>query len=300
VLFVQTLNGCISKVIEALRMIDKVEKFPAGQYYGTNAFDRRFPRIGLSHLRATVPEHEVKEHSHAGAHMVLATRGRYVTSAAGVQREGPVLVYNPPDVVHRDRFAGEGGWFFAISFDADDSRDLYEQIKLPDFALRNHDPLVIKQAFGLLKAAATRDAVKLDLEVLTLNVLSSLNVQIPLSLSPPPWLQRAQEMIADLSDEDLGIADIAEAIGVHRVYLARQYLRHLGCTPGEDLRRRRVERATQLLMTSDQALTDIALSCGFCDQSHLNRAFMQQWGLTPTGFTKLSGLKAGFKYPRLN
>lgn len=281
-------------------MKDKVEKFPSGQYYGTNAFDRRFPRIGLSHLRATVPEHEVKEHSHAGAHMVLATRGRYVTSAAGAQREGPVLVYNPPDVVHRDRFAGEGGWFFAISFDADDSRDLYEQIKLPDFALRNHDPLVIQQAFGLLKAAATRDAVKLDLEVLTLNILSSLNLQVPLSPNPPPWLQRAQEMIADLSDEDFGIADIADAIGVHRVYLARQYLRHLGCTPGDDLRRRRVERATQLMMTSDQTLTDIALNCGFCDQSHLNRAFMQQWGLTPTGFTKLSGSKAGFKYPRLN
>jgi len=281
-------------------MKDKVERFSSGQYYGTNAFDRRFPRIGLSHLRATVPEHEVKEHSHAGAHMVLATRGRYVTSAAGAPREGPVLVYNPPDVVHRDRFAGEGGWFFAISFDVDDSRDLYEQIKLPDFALRNHDPLVIQQAFGLLKAAATRDAVKLDLEVLTLNILSSLNLQVPLSLNPPPWLQRAQEMIADLSDEDLGIADIADAIGVHRVYLARQYLRHLGCTPGDDLRRRRVERATQLMMTSDQTLTDIALSCGFCDQSHLNRAFLQQWGLTPTGFTKLSGLKAGFKYPRLN
>ncbi|MFZ6798731.1 helix-turn-helix domain-containing protein [Undibacterium sp. Di24W] len=277
-----------------------IDKFPSGQYYGTNAFARRFPRFGLSHLRATVPEHEVKEHSHTGAHMVLATRGRYVTSAAGTQREGPVFVYNPPDVVHRDRFAGEGGWFFAINFDAEDSRELVEQAKLPDFALRHHDPVIIKQAFGLLRAAASGDAVKLDLEVLTLNLLSILNAKNTLSPNPPSWLQRAQEMIADLSDQDLGIADIADAIGVHRVYLARQYVRHLGCTPGDDLRRRRVERATQLMMTSDQTLTDIALSCGFCDQSHLNRAFLQQWGLTPTGFAKLSGLKAGFKYPILN
>lgn len=275
-----------------------IEKFPSGQYYGTNAFDRRFPRISLSHLRATVPEYEVKEHSHAGAHIVLATRGRYVTSASGVRREGPVLVYNPPDVVHRDRFADKGGWFFAISFDADDSRELYEQVKLPDFAIRNHDPLVIKKAFGLLKAAASRDAAKLDLEVLTFNVLGSLYTQTSLSPNPPPWLQRAQEMIADMSDEDLGITDIAAAVGVHRVYLARQYLRHLGCTPGDDLRRRRVERATQLMMTTDQALSDIALVCGFCDQSHLNRAFLQQWGLTPTNFAKLSGFKKGFNYPR--
>ena len=277
-----------------------IDKFPSGHYYGTSAFDRRFLKLGLCHLRATVPEHEVKEHSHAGAHMVLATRGRYVTSASGIQREGPVLVYNPPDVVHRDRFAGEGGWFFAISFDAADSRELYEQVKLPDFAIRNHDPLVIKQAFGLLKATASHDAIKLDLEALTFNVLGSLTTQAPLSPNPPPWLQLAQEMIADLSDEDLGIADIADAVGVHRVYLARQYLRHLGCTPGDDLRRRRVDRATQLIMTGDQALSDIALACGFCDQSHLNRAFLQQWGLTPTSFTKLSDFKDGFKYPRPN
>ena len=277
-----------------------IAKFPSGHYYGTNAFDRHFLSIGLSHLRATVPEHEVKEHSHAGAHIVLATRGRYVTCASGAQREGPVLVFNPPDVVHRDRFAGEGGWFFAISFDPGDSRELYEQLKLPNIAIRNHDPQVIKQAFGLLKAAASCDAAKLDLEVLTFNVLGNLYRQDPLSPNPPSWLRRAQEMIADMSSEDLGIADIAEAIGVHRVYLARQYIRHLGCTPGDDLRRRRVERATQLIMTSDQALSDIALACGFCDQSHLNRAFLQQWGLTPMSFMKLSRCKEGFNYPRPN
>jgi AraC family transcriptional regulator len=281
-----------------------IAKFPSGHYYGTNAFDRRVLRsdmsLGLSHLRATVPEHEVKEHSHAGAHLVLATRGRYITSATGEQREGPVLVYNPPDVVHRDRFAGAGGWFFAISFDPADSCDLLEQIKLPDFALRNHDPQVIKLAFGLLKAAASCDAAKLDLEVLTFNVLGSVATQDSLSPNPPPWLRRAQEMIADMSSEDLGIADIATAVGVHRVYLARQYIRHLRCTPGDDLRRRRVERATQLIMTTDQALSDIALACGFCDQSHLNRAFLLHWELTPTSFKKLSACKEGFNYPRPN
>jgi len=84
-----------------------------------------------------------------------------------------------------------------------------------------HDPLVLKQAFELLKAAVSLDTVKLELEVLTLNLLSNLNTKNTLSLNPPPWLLRAQEMIADLSDQDLGIADIADTIGVHRVYLAR-------------------------------------------------------------------------------
>lgn len=275
-----------------------INTFPSGQYYGTRTFDRYVSSMRFAHLQATVPEHEVKTHSHTGAHLVLATRGRYVTSASGAQREGPVLVYNPPDVVHRDRFAGEGGWFFAISLDASDSHALIEHINLPDFALRNHDPLVIKQAFQLLQASASRDMTKLDIETITFNLLARFYKQAPLSPHPPPWLLRAQEMIADLSAEDLSVADIAKAVGVHRVYLARQYLHHLGCTPGLDLRRRRIERATQLLMASDQSLSDIAYTCGFCDQSHLNRAFLQQWGLTPTCFIKLSNFNHGFKYPR--
>ena len=168
-----------------------IDKFPSGQYYGTNQFDRRFLTMGLSHLRATVPEHEVKEHSHFGAHIVLATRGRYVTSASGMQREGPVLVYNPPDVVHRDRFAGEGGWFFAISFDASDSRELVEHLNLPNIAMRSHDAQMMKLAFKLLKAAASPDTTKLDLEILTLHILGSFYKQSPLSRNLPPWLQQA-------------------------------------------------------------------------------------------------------------
>jgi AraC family transcriptional regulator len=277
-----------------------IEKLPSGQFYGSHSFKRSYPNFGLSHLRATVPEHEVKEHSHSGAHLVLATRGRYLTTATGDQREGPMLVYNPPEVVHRDRFSEEGGWFFAINFDVENTNDLYEQIRLPDFALRVHNPFVIKKGFELLNVATSLEAVKLDIEVIIFEILSNIDTQKSLSTHPPPWLQQAQEMIADLSHEDLGITEIANTIGVHRVYLARQYQRHLGCTPGDDLRRRRVERATQLIMSSNRTLSDIALSCGYCDQSHLNRAFLHQWGLTPTRFAKLNELMLGCNYPRLS
>ncbi len=268
-----------------------MNRFSTGQYYGAHTFERRVAGVGLRHLQATVPEHEIQEHSHAGAHLVLATRGVYKTSAHGERREGPVLVFNPPDVVHRDCFAVDGGWFFAISLSEDDTRALYEQMHLPDYALRSHDPQLIKQVFQLMQATGNSETSSLDLELMTTALLNDFAPQTKTSAKPPSWLQRAQEMIADLSDQDLGVADIADALGLHRVYLARQYVRHLGCTPGNDLRRRRVERATQLMMTSDQTFTEIALASGFCDQSHLNRAFLQQWGMTPSDFAKMGGAR---------
>lgn len=264
-----------------------MERFSTGHYYGSQAFERCVAGLKLSHLRATIPEHEIEEHSHVGAHLVLATRGAYKSSASGEPREGPVLVFNPPDVVHRDCFAGDDGWFFAMSFSPAETAAWYDQIHLPDFALRFHEPQILVQALRLMQVAASSDVSQFDLEIMLTGLLSNLTPQVALSRKPPPWLRQAQEMIADIARHDLGIAEIADALGVHRVYLARQYAQHFGASPGLDLRRRRIERATQLMMKGDLTLIEIAMACGFCDQSHMNRAFLQQWGMSPLAFARL-------------
>jgi AraC-like DNA-binding protein len=42
-----------------------------------------------------------------------------------------------------------------------------------------------------------------------------------------------------------------------------------------------VEEAARRLADTDQPLAEIALACGFCDQSHLTRTFRRRTGLTP-------------------
>lgn len=265
-------------------------RFAEREYYGTRAFERRAAGLSFSYLQATIPEHEVREHSHESMHLVLATRGVYQTSARGEQREGPVLVFNPPEVVHRDCFCGDDGWFFAIHVAQDQIALLHEEIQLPDYAQRIYQPMILKLALNLMRTASSPDCSGLDLELLTTNLLLHLLPPTPLSTKPPPWLKQAQEMMADVSEQDLSVADIADALGVHRVYLARQYVRHLGCRPGDELRRRRVERATQMIMSGRGTLTEIAFACGFCDQSHMNRAFAKQWGMSPLSLAKLLDL----------
>lgn len=179
-------------------------RFPSGHYYGTHAFHRAIPGIKLSHLQGTVPEHEVMEHAHEGAHIILATRGHYITSAAGQEREGSTLIFNPADIVHRDRFQGDGGWFFAVSFDPESSLDLSGQLKLPGHATRHASPVASKRALQLLQAAATPDQGKLDLDVLTINLLECFADRVAACPHPPRWLKDAQDMIADLADADLG------------------------------------------------------------------------------------------------
>jgi AraC family transcriptional regulator len=68
------------------------------------------------------------------------------------------------------------------------------------------------------------------------------------------------------------------------VHLARVFRRHLGCTPGDYLRRRRLERAAVLLRETARPLSDVALHCGFADQSHFANAFKRHTGVTPGSY----------------
>jgi AraC family transcriptional regulator len=45
--------------------------------------------------------------------------------------------------------------------------------------------------------------------------------------------------------------------------------------------RRRLQRACHLIITSSASLSEIALSVGFADQSHLCRVFKRAFGRSP-------------------
>ena len=58
-----------------------------------------------------------------------------------------------------------------------------------------------------------------------------------------------------------------------------------GLTPHAYLLNLRVDRARARLRRG-QSLAEVALDCGFCDQSHLPRAFSRLVGLTPAAYQK--------------
>ncbi len=55
-------------------------------------------------------------------------------------------------------------------------------------------------------------------------------------------------------------------------------------TPHQYVIRRRIERAKQLLKQSDLRIVDIALACGFANQSHFSRHFRRIVGISPKEF----------------
>lgn len=264
--------------------------FSQGRFYGAPTVERQLPGVRLAHLEATKRAEHVDEHSHDDAHFVLATHGRYITTAAGPETEGPVLVFNPPGVVHRDRFVDIGGYFLAVSFGPSDWRALADAGRGAAIdALRLTGPAARRAALRLTRSLLARDAETLSLEGLSLELAAQALTPASDGDKRPPWLDRAETYLADAFDQPISVADLAEIAGVHPVHLARGYRRWLGAAPGDRLRARRLERAADLLMRGRDPIGEIALASGFCDQSHLNRQFLKAYGVTPGEFARLCG-----------
>lgn len=104
----------------------------------------------------------------------------------------------------------------------------------------------------------------------------------------PAWLKRVRDLLEDAYLDTPGLAKLASLAGVHPVHLSREFHKHYGMTIGEYIRKRRVERASELLSKSELSLAQIASACGFSDQSHFCALFRKHCGVTPAKFRKLA------------
>jgi len=75
--------------------------------------------------------------------------------------------------------------------------------------------------------------------------------------------------------------ELADLVSFSKGHFCRAFKRSLGVPPMGYVIIRRVERAKEMLTTTRDQLTDIALACGFTDQSHFNRTFSRMVGTSP-------------------
>jgi AraC family transcriptional regulator len=77
------------------------------------------------------------------------------------------------------------------------------------------------------------------------------------------------------------MADLAKVTRSSQSKFHRSFKASFGCTPGQYVRRMRIERAQNLMMMSSEPLCQIAAECGFADQAHFSRCFRQFVGNPP-------------------
>ena len=92
---------------------------------------------------------------------------------------------------------------------------------------------------------------------------------------------RAKDMLLARSQGNVSLEDIASACNLSRSYFIRAFRETTQRTPHQWLLARPVEEARALLKRSHRSLSEIAIACGFSDQSHFTRTFSQLVGTPP-------------------
>jgi AraC-like DNA-binding protein len=82
------------------------------------------------------------------------------------------------------------------------------------------------------------------------------------------------------------ICDLAAVVQRSSAYFCRAFKRTFGETPLTFIRGRRLHRASELMLTSDAALSEIAIACGFSDQAHLCKLFRSSHDQSPAAWRR--------------
>ncbi len=96
-----------------------------------------------------------------------------------------------------------------------------------------------------------------------------------------PIVLRALLIAQQNIETPLSVADIAGRMGISKRQLERRFQTALGLSPQVAFMDLRLTLARHLLETTDRSITTIAVTCGFCDSSHMSRMFRRRFGHSP-------------------
>ncbi|WP_106212073.1 helix-turn-helix domain-containing protein [Kineococcus rhizosphaerae] len=97
-------------------------------------------------------------------------------------------------------------------------------------------------------------------------------------------LRRARDLIDRHYAEDLDLDRLAATAGLSRFHFLRSFRGAYGCTPGEHLTRRRVERAQDLLRATNLTVTEVCHLVGYSSLGSFSSTFRRLVGTTPSAY----------------
>lgn len=135
----------------------------------------------------------------------------------------------------------------------------------------------------LVGGALLRESLMMQLSIHLLRHHAETRLRAPRcpgALSAAQARQVGDYIEANLA-ADLSLESLARIAGMSQYHFARLFKRRFGVPPHAYVQSRRVERARQLIVSSDMPLKEVVGATGFCDQSHMTKSFKRAFDTTP-------------------
>jgi AraC-like DNA-binding protein len=225
----------------------------------------------------------------AGVHASLSDCGQVKAGA------GDLIFVNPGEVHDGHAVRGQARTWRMFYFDpalmAQIQTDLRDGAPAASaFCAPVHADERLRHAFNAAfeftrRDAAQRNAMAFETALMRLAVRLHANLSQKLGSttksSAPIHLARA--MIDTDPAAPHSLRELAFEQGISRYQLVRAFARELRLTPHAYILQRRVALARRLIRAGEP-VADAAIAAGFCDQSHLTRMFVRQFGITPARY----------------
>ncbi|MGQ0642373.1 MAG: helix-turn-helix domain-containing protein [Gemmatimonadaceae bacterium] len=244
------------------------------------------------------PNALLERHTHARAIFAVMLGGSFTNEIAGREYEcTPASFWTEPlGEMHANRGGSAGARVFVVQPDPQRASVLEAFAPLLDeVRYRRHSAVALDARRSLLEIGSQDRLAPLAIESSVFSVLiAAARLTIPSRnhAKAPRWIQQAREYVHEHYRRSFRITDLAALLGVEPSRLAHTFRRYHGSTLGEYARAQRLSWALEQLEHSDTPIAKIAVSAGYCDQSHLTREIKRALGVGAAGYRRHCRAKA--------
>lgn len=255
--------------------------FHKNQYHGiiqknicTESFDISITRHKEN---ASIPLH-----SHNKPYLCLSISGGYEeqSNKNSIIKPGTVL-YRRADYEHANKFLNSEGLCLNIEFKDAESMILKNDIKLPSVEFERRATVDLSKLIVSINQSVSNDVLDIKCYESVLAHFVEHNIKGKLK-----WVYDVINYINDNPLQNISLDVLSHEFQLHPNYIIRKFKEVTGYKLSEYLSKVRLEHSIQNLMQTDNRIGDIAIDSGFYDQSHFNRSFKKQMGLSPNNFKK--------------
>jgi AraC family transcriptional regulator len=253
-----------------------------GQRLTTN---RQFPQLALGDV-CYAPGLRLANHAHERGKICLVVEGKYHERIGSqtIHYRPFHCVYHPPGFDHTDGVGDNGMRLLSLSFD----RALFDEVDSRTRHLTSlRDLTGCSQVWRILRLFnSISSLLPIEIEAAAVDIIAEI-VSAPREI---PRSRRsflaARDFVIENYRSSLTLAEVAQAVDLHPVYLGQLFVKEVRQTLGEFVNELRVRATAEALSCSSDSLAHIAVENGFYDQSHFSRIFRHKVGLAPGAFRR--------------
>lgn len=259
-----------------------------GQFFGQTNKTLNFDGLIITDTEYTHPY--VDWHYHENAYFTFLLEGNVIE---GNKKEiyecsaGTLLYHHWEDPHYNIKPEG-----FTRGFHIEIPRKWFDDLNISkdniEGSFNLKDPELKLLMYKIFKESKINDnASETSTHQLLLTIFNQLSPQKILSEKKPIWVKQINELLHESCNEKLNLAELAQTINIHPTHLSRDFHKYFHCNLGDYVRKLKINKSLSIITSNEKSLTEIALECGFADQSHFIRCFKESMGLTPLKYRKI-------------